>query len=339
MAHIAHIRSTFALFITLADLIGTSALLTLSIYCRRHSYPRRLSEVNPIHYNLRGSKMGIINTTVGSFKNSIVYNSPSFNEDEFVLPKNNVLNHSYPKKMRKLSTYYSRSIIEDVPMIIFILSFVGIFFSFVLMFSFCIDKNECCGRESREGMEVCCCFCCICDEPDRDCKCEGGNGGAGDGLLIILAVVLVVIIIAFSIKACGKHISRYVAIISEFLINFACIIFAGLYVQKEPNYLVWIIIALSSILALINLLAVLLPNLSCCISLTYEYKTEPGNINKPLVPDEHDPFYEPPTPTPTTGTTVPPPAPYNTPTYIPPSGYSSGKGGIYDVPPPPASTN
>jgi len=331
----ANIKSSVALLLTVADLMGTLSLFILSIYCMDYRYTRRLSQVNPIHNNLRGSKRRIINPNivVESFKNKIIYNPSKYNEDEFVLPNNQLLQQPYPKKMRRLSTTYSESTFHPEPTLLLLLSSLGIFFSFVLMVSFCVDKNECCDPDSREEMGFCCVWC-WCYDPNCRCR-HHRDSNYESGLLVCLVLLLVFVIVYFSVKACGKHISRCIAIIAEFLFSFACVILASIYAQTGPSDLVGSIITISSILTIMNFLGLLLPNLACCISLTYGYKPGPTNVGEPV----NQPFYEPdPSPTPapmTTGTAVPPPpAPYYappppmysqqpaTPNYIPPSGYN-----------------
>ena len=127
-----------------------------------------------------------------------------------------------------------------------------------------------------------------------------------------------------------------------------------------------ILIALSGVLFISNFLGLLLPNLSCCLSLRYGYKP-PSNINTPILEQpvaktkvNEEPYnLSPVSPpigtnsTPVVQPTVPvyvpqvpqpqaaPPSiyqnnlPYQAPVPQPSSDfYNSGQGGIYNYPPP-----
>ena len=152
----AKIRSSVALVLMLVDLIGTITLFSLIISCisdidhnngfnSNTSYLRKLSQKDNPHINLRGTKLKLIEykkfiEKVKSKKVKI-YNPSDYNEDEFILPQNREMKSS--KNLRKLDSYYN--VHEDTYLII--VSFVSIFFTLVLMISFCLDKNECCTSE------------------------------------------------------------------------------------------------------------------------------------------------------------------------------------------------
>lgn len=372
----AKIRSSVALGLMIVDFIGTITLFSLIMSCisdidhqhrydYRSSYLRKLSQMDNLHANLRGTKLKLIELKKliekKKSKNIKVFNPLDFNEEEFILPQQKQLISS--ENLRKLDT---NSDFEFESYLI-IVSLVSIFFTFVLMVSFCIDKNECCTSDTREELGIgCCIYCLCCDDCENrnrssNCNCEGGNGN-GNGLIVLLLIVIIFILIYFVIKACGKHVSRYISISIEFLTNLGIFVLILMYQAEEKSNYFPVILTLSGILALANFLGLLLPNLSCCLTLTYGYR--PGNIEPILnqTTDTSQKYKEPiqkteiiPPPKPNTSdikTEVPyyPPQvpnayPQNNPSYQPqpspiypqPSNfnsyYNSGQGSIYDVSP------
>ena len=351
----AKIRGSVALALTFINLFVSIAILSLSsvsldeenryhyydedYYGYEGSYMRKLSQIENLHSHLRGTKIRAIKLKdliekekENSNKNKI-YDPLDYNEDEFVLPKN-ILKKTYSKN-RKLETDSSTSMSnEDKMVFILLLSCLGISFSILLMFSFCLDTNECCNRDAQDELGLrCCIYCYFCD-----------------------------------CKACGKHVSRYVAITAECLVNIAIMVLSIMYniddfraSENGP-----ILIALSGVLFISNFLGLLLPNLSCCLSLRYGYKP-PSNINTPILEQpvaktkvNEEPYnLSPVSPpigtnsTPVVQPTVPvyvpqvpqpqaaPPSiyqnnlPYQAPVPQPSSDfYNSGQGGIYNYPPP-----
>lgn len=393
----AKIRGSVALALTFINLFVSIAILSLSsvsldeenryhnyddedYYGYEGSYMRKLSQIENLHSHLRGTKIRAIKLKdliekekENSNKNKI-YDPLDYNEDEFVLPKN-ILKKTYSKN-RKLETDSSTSMTnEDKMVFILLLSCLGISFSILLMFSFCLDTNECCNRDAQDELGLrCCIYCYFCDcnchssgSSNCDCKGNGNNDGAA-ALLILLLVIIVFILLYFAVKACGKHVSRYVAITAECLVNIAIMVLSIMYniddfraSENGP-----ILIALSGVLFISNFLGLLLPNLSCCLSLRYGYKP-PSNINTPILEQpvaktkvNEEPYnLSPVSPpigtnsTPVVQPTVPvyvpqvpqpqaaPPSiyqnnlPYQAPVPQPSSDfYNSGQGGIYNYPPP-----
>lgn len=374
----AKIRSSVALVLMLVDLIGTITLFSLIISCisdidhnngfnSNTSYLRKLSQKDNPHINLRGTKLKLIEykkfiEKVKSKKVKI-YNPSDYNEDEFILQQNREMKSS--KNLRKLDSYYD--VHEDTYLII--VSFVSIFFTLVLMISFCLDKNECCTSDTREELGLgCCIYCICCDDCERrnrnrncngDCNCNCG-GGDERGLLIIFFIVIIFVLIFFAIKACGKHVSRYISISAIFLCNVAIFVLTLMYAEKENSDYFPIILTISGVLAFANFLGVLLPNLSCCLSLTYGYRPENAepilnkttanepilkpavlgeNLATPVIQPETS-YYSPQVPSSAYPKNPAPYQPQPIPASIyvqPPSNqntyYNSEQGNIYDAPP------
>ena len=290
----AKIRSSVALVLTLLNFIGTVTLFSIIIACindinyhhNDKTKTRRLSQINSFKHNLRGTQLKLLELKSliekEKSKTQKKFDQLVYDEEEFVLPQKKEIDNSHNLRQLKANNGF------DEAAFLVIGSLVSIFFTLILMISFCVEKNECCDKDSREELGVTgfiCCLCCDdceCRGGGGDCKCEGGDGNGG-GLIILLLVVIVFILIYFIIKACGKHISRYVSIIFEFLINLGIIILTFMYSQKENSDYFPIIYAISGLLALSNFLGILLPNLSCCLPLTYGYRANALNANEPIL--------------------------------------------------------
>ena len=163
----------------------------------------------------------------------------------------------------------------------------------LLTASFCLTKNECCSGDvnTRENFPVgscygtcVCCNDCNCNRKgSSDCNCSGGGKNcveAGIVLLVLIVVIIVFVAIYFLIKACGKHISRIVAIVFLFAINVALVVLA-IY-SGTDEFCIWIA-AFSGAAAASDFLGILLPNLGCCVKLSYDYRY---SIN-PMNPQPH----------------------------------------------------
>lgn len=277
----ARIRGSVALTLTFVNIIGSISILSLTIMISQNKYRNRnrllmeLSQIDNPHPNLRGTKLKLIKIKSEVIsKRSKNYEPSIYTEDEFILPEKQISEKFSPQNLRQLSlkkdNFLAFAILADL---------MAIFLIFILMFSFCVDKNECCDRDSQGELGLGCCICCMSDE--CHCNCKGGNGDSGQGLLLCLLIVLIFVLLYFAVKACGKHISRYVAITGELLLNLSISILVFIYGFEDNLTLVVCIIA--GILALSNFLGLLLPNLSCCIFLTYGYRANVSIINDPLV--------------------------------------------------------
>ena len=126
----------------------------------------------------------------------------------------------------------------------------------MLIFSFCVTKNECCStdKEVNEGFAIgscfglclCCGSNCLADKPRNqinqiqqgqpnqnqnqntrrkkgccddcgDCGNCGGSGDDGEGCACLIFILLIAFIALFCLnKACGKHISRIISVIYYF---------------------------------------------------------------------------------------------------------------------------
>ena len=147
------------------------------------------------------------------------------------------------------------------------------------MTSFFVTKNECCTYDEDDGNAICAvgccsaaCMCCV----DGDCRF--GFGGARGGnrspfAALALGIVVLFFLMFKAVKACGKHISRLVAIIALLLVNITLTVLS--FYSGTGTY--YILIAVFSIFAAIcNLLGMILPNCASCEILSYEY---PYSIN------------------------------------------------------------
>ena len=208
---------------------------------------------------------------------------------------------------------------------------VAIFFEILFMISFCITKNECCSSESDEEFAIGTCYgtCVCCDDCGRneaDCKCECNNDkDEAKGLCILFVLCIIFVLIFFSIRACGKHISRIFSAIFLSLIDIALIALA---VLTGNDLYRTLIIVFSLLAAISNILGIILPNLLCCQLLSYDHiallrNQQPDQL--PLVKPVSADFPPQNVVQPTSNQPIVPV--YNEPNQ----GYSGGSG-IYDAP-------
>ena len=295
----AKIKSSVALLLTFGNIIGEIAILSLSItylnsYNKYKSYSssiRQLSLISNTHSNLRGTKSKLMKMK-SDIHNQInkkgkIYDPSYFIKDKFIISDKVILENT-SKSLRKLSQ--NKSIQNSIIYI----ELLSIFITCILISSFCLTKNECCNRESREELGLgCCigCYLCDCDCHSSggigDCNCNDGGGEAGALLLIVILFVLVFVALYFILKACGKHVSRYFSI-TFLLINNLIILYLSSLSIYEFGYsdagLIFPICFISGLLVVSNFLGLLLPNLSCCKNLTYGYRSNINeNNNKPLI--------------------------------------------------------
>lgn len=157
----------------------------------------------------------------------------------------------------------------------------------------CTDVNprDCDCRDCCRGS-----FECISDCGCDACKGGGGGGkggGKGDGegfiaVIIIIVVLILIIIIAFSARACGKHVTRYVALFLNLLVNIALIVFCILafnncYSSINESKNIIIILAIAVIIVVTNFLGILLPQIKSCQFCQYGFYKEQLNTNQDLL--------------------------------------------------------
>jgi hypothetical protein len=244
-------------------------------------------------------------------KTDIKNQMPQVNATLFTKEKFKEVYEDSPKKLRKLE-------VSMESQISIMLSFFSFPFILILLFSFCTkdkDSSAAAGGEIAVGGGAAGaavyhrrhrinnydnCGECDCGEGDCNCNCNSG-GGNGDGagilvlLLIILVAVLIFIILFFAVKGCGKKIARYIGIIGELVINLVILIMFSIFLINHSNvgsydfkYAI-IICIISSVLTMLNFLAVLLPNVNCCKKNEYndEFK-KPFASNEEQTPANSD---------------------------------------------------
>lgn len=357
----ARIRGYVASVLTFVNIIGIISIfvLTMTYFDKNGRRLRELSILDNPHPHLRGTKLKLIkikSEITNEISKSTKYYDPSYYpKDEFVFEEKKMTEKIHLKKLRQLSLYK-----KDVISYVLFAEIGAIFSTFILMCSFCLEKNECCNENAEDQFCFGICICCLCCDDDCshcncNCDCKNSGGGNNDGaaaLLIFLLFILVFVALYFAIKACGKNVSRYFGIVGNFLVNLGIL---GLMISYGINDSLPIVIV-SGILALVNFLGILLPSLSSCECLTSGYQKNQSVINAPLVQNQpqinnkstpanepalvNAPLYPPTTPiyAPQNNSIYPPPqVPSNYPppqfpqNYPPPenANYISGGGGIY----------
>lgn len=320
----AKIKSSIALLLAFANLFGGIAIFSLlmiegTTYYSYNSYRNLLEIKGRSHNNLRGRTIKLMEIKTEN-KNPISqknqkYDPSYYTEDEFVLPKNNQLGNT-SKPLRKLYSSFS----FNVKMMIY-LQIGAFFFTFVLWCSFCLTKNECCNRQEREEACFECCFwCCVCDDCEctGTCNCDCRGDGNGAGIIVLLVIIIVFVAIFFAIRACGKHVARYISIVMLFLVNIGIFVFCKLSNSQDYYYSIRYqipIFVISGILVLSNFLGLLLPNLSCCQYLTYGYRN--GQMNEAMLVNGQNPPIVPVVPGVVVQTPTTPPTYSNDPLYPP----------------------
>ena len=265
---LVRLRGNDIIFLTIVNIIGSMAILVLTISIldnssrQRYRLLRELSQIEKPQPNLRGTKLKFIKikSELISKKN---YESLYFTKDEFVLSEKQISKEISPKTLRHLS------INEETMLLALYADLATFFFILILFYSFCVGKNEVSNQNDGAGeVGVGCCICCACCNDEScncdHCDCVGGSGDCncgegGSGLLICLLVILVFVVLYFIVKACGKKTSRYVALTGVLLLNIATLIFALLFGFND--YLNIIVCTIAGVLALSNFLTLFLPNL------------------------------------------------------------------------------
>jgi len=144
---------------------------------------------------------------------------------------------------------------------------LSLFLWFLLLGSFCVGESECdcnCGR--------CCC--------DGSCNCNNcnvNNNDAGKAALVCLVFICLILIIYYSLKCCGKHLSRHISIICYIFNNF-CIFSLSLLMVRGTNNEIAQIMIISGISLIINLLALVLPNINFCKRLRFHSRVRSSEI-------------------------------------------------------------
>ena len=294
----AKMRSSVALFLTIVNIIGEIAILSLSIiylnssnnYKSYSSSIRQLSLMSNTHSNLRGTKSKLMKMK-SAIHNQInrkgkIYDPSYFIKDKFIISDKAILENT-SKSLRNLSQ------IDSPQNLIISIELLSIFITCILISSFYLTENECCNIESQEELGLGCCIgCCLCDgccdcRGSGDCDCNGGGGDSIGGIIIGYLFILVFIALYYILKSCGKHVSRYFSITFLFINNLIILYLSSVSIYEfgySDAGLIFPICIISGLLVVSNFLGLLLPNLSCCKNLTYGYRSNINeNNNKPLI--------------------------------------------------------
>ena len=157
---------------------------------------------------------------------------------------------------------------------ILILNILCSYFLLLLIFSFCIGENDCCCEGTCHGS----CY-------NGNCTCNNcsNTSDGGKAMLICLVFVCLILIIYYSLKCCGKKLARYISITS---ISFShlCMFFLSLLVINGENKDIFRIMIISGISALINLLAIILPNINLCKMFRYNRRILSSDISNSNIP-------------------------------------------------------
>ena len=328
-------KSSMALVLLIINLCGAITLIGL--------LPASMSQTESLSRNKNET---IPNGT--ELNETQIKNQSNLDEDEFVL----FLKQISPQNSSKNdSRKYSRKSGVDNMFIVLLLDLLTIFTTFVIIFSFCVDQNECCNENSQQ--DICCCTCVgtWCTHYCLRAKCKSRSRSKNGGAANLAILIFIFLLIYCAVNACGKHVSRYVGVTINMIFFLAMFVLSNIFYFNNTSIydpgLQYSIIIISGLISLTNFLGLLLPNLICCSSLRYEQvpSKEPLATPPPSeligVSNQSTPLY------PQTPAYVPPSSDFsNVPTYPPAyssSGYDSSQGNYYVNPqnpqitiPPPA---
>jgi len=297
----ANMKSSLAFILFLIDFLGGMAVLILSIIIMgTQTREVKSSQIEKIS-SLRGPNLNLneIHSQIKSDEKTKEMDLSNLDGDVFALFNKQVSSLSSPK--RKLENS-SEEEVDGRMMVVLLLNILALHFVFAIGFSFMVDQNECC-RHFNE-----------------------------DRCLNFTFFLFNFTITYCSVKACGKHISRYVGLTFVTLISLTNFILTAFFISS-PHYKLGLMISvlvITGLMSIINFIGILLPNLICCPSLRYE--TEP--LQKPMVSTQSQPpAYVPPS---SDFSNVPAYPPNNSanPSGYPTSGYDSSQGNIYANPQP-----
>lgn len=163
---------------------------------------------------------------------------------------------------------------------------IPIFFCIILLISFCVDEcckeDCCCKKEGGIGGRDCDCNFCICNE---------GRGDPAVGFVVLLfliisAFALIYFLFYFFSKGIGKDDSRKCSLVAAFLFELIIAIYSGIlyfyesgekYNENGYAYIFGISLGLS----VINLLAIIIPNIYDCLN--SQNNKRKSIINQPIV--------------------------------------------------------
>jgi hypothetical protein len=310
-----------ALVLLIINLCGTITLIGL--------LPASMSQTESLSRNKNET---IPNGT--ELNETQIKNQSNLDEDEFVL----FLKQISPQNSSKNdSRKYSRKSGVDNMFIVLLLDLLTIFTTFVIIFSFCVDQNECCNENSQQ--DICCCACVgtWCTHYCLRAKCKSRSRSKNGGAANLAILIFIFLLIYCAVNACGKHVSRYVGVTINMIFFLAMFVLSNIFYFNNTSIydpgLQYSIIIISGLISLTNFLGLLLPNLICCSSLRYEEvpSKEPLTTPPPSeligVSNQSTPLY------PQAPAYVPPSSDFsNVPTYPPAyssSGYDSSQGNYY----------
>ena len=188
--------------------------------------------------------------------------------------RNNITNSYYRNKYN--DDYYNKENLITSTLYLgclLTLNTLCLFFWLILISSFCVGETECCD----------CCYgnnsnCCNCDCSSYHCDCSGSNNECGKFALVLMIFACIIVIVYYSLKCCGKHIARYISIISTIFIN-ACIFVVSLLVLSDRNYdQVLRILIVSGFSIFVNSLSVILPNIKSCKKFRFRNRLPSSDI-------------------------------------------------------------
>ena len=310
-------KSSMALVLLIINLCGTFTLIGL--------LPASMPQTKS---SSRNKNETIPNST--ELNETQIKNQSNLDEDEFVLSYKQISPRNSSKNDSKKSGE------ESYLFIVLILDMLTIFTTFVIIFSFCVDQNECCDENSQQN--ICCCTCATCCvHYCLRAKCRSRSSSKNEKAATLAIFIFIFLLIYCAVRACGKHVSRYVGVTINMLFFFAMFVLSNIFYFSNTSIydprLMYSIIVISGLISLANFLGLLLPNLTCCSSLRYEEvpSKEPLATPPPSeltgVSNQSTPLY------PQAPTYVPPASDFsNVPTYPPDyssSGYDSSQGNYY----------
>ena len=241
------IRTSIIVILTIINIIGVIFIfITISSYeANSHKYERKLSKINKNDNN----------NNINILKYLKINNSTKLNQSK---------KSSYSPSFAS-SSFYSDSIL--------LLNYIFLYFCINLLISFAIGESEC------YNCNCCaCCSCCCRGGCGGNCDCNCNNVRNGNEIIICIVFMIIIFILYYSVKICGKHLSRFISLSFIIIIN-SLIIFISLAHLNEDSNIIKCNLLISTFLFICNLLGFMLPNFKKCENLRYKSVSHVPMIN------------------------------------------------------------
>jgi len=204
-------KSSMALVLLIINLCGTITLIGLIPLPQTQSSSRNKNETIPNSTELNETQ---------------IKTQSNLDEDEFVLSYKQI---SPQNSSKNDSKNYKKSGEKSYMFIVLLLDTLTIFTTFVIIFSFCVDQNECCNENPQQN--ICCCTCAgtCCAHYCLRAKCRSRSSSKKGGAANLAILIFLFLLLYCAVSACGKHVSRYVGVTINMLFFLAMFVLSNIF--------------------------------------------------------------------------------------------------------------